>query len=148
MLSNIPTMAQLVVFIHLHPLLFVALGVVVLLIIANELHGRLSGGPRLGTAEAVRLINDRDAVLLDVRQPAEFKKGHLMGAINVPVAKLGERGRELDKYKSRPLIVYCGMGGTSPEAAKALRAQGFTEVYALRGGINGWMTSNLPVTVK
>lgn len=148
MFMNIPSMAQLLAFAHHHPILFGAFGFVLLLFIANELYSQLSGGPRVNTGQAVRLINDRDAVALDVRQPAEFKKGHLLGAINIPAAKIKERASELEKHKQRPVIVYSNTGGGSLEPAKILRSHGFPEVYALRGGINGWMTDNLPVTVK
>jgi rhodanese-related sulfurtransferase len=46
------------------------------------------------------------------------------------------------------VLVYCALGGTASEAAAKLRKLGFTEVYPLRGGLNGWMNSNLPVTAK
>lgn len=145
---NIPSTAQILEFIQHNPILFAAFGVVLLLLIANELHGHFTSGPRLSPSAAVRLINDRDALAVDVRQPSEFKRGHLLGAMNIPAAKLKERIQELNKYKERPIIVYSGMSAGAMEPAKMLRSQGFGEVYALRGGINSWTTNNLPVTIK
>jgi len=145
---NLPPLAQCLQFFHNHPALFVALGVVLLLFVANEAYGRIKAGPQLSTAAAVRLINDRDALVIDVRQPADYKKSHLLGAINIPADKLKDRVGELSRHQQRPVIVYCNMGGSSLEAARTLRALGFSDVQPLRGGINGWMSGNLPVTAK
>lgn len=145
---TLPPMAQFLQFFYHHMLLFSAVGVALALFIANELYGIFSAGPRLSAPQAVRLINDREALVLDIRSAADFKKSHLLGALNIPAAKLKERASELAKYKERPVIVYCSMGSTSPEAAKTLRTLGHSEVHPLRGGINGWINSNLPVTAK
>jgi rhodanese-related sulfurtransferase len=87
-------------------------------------------------------------VIVDLRPVADFKKGHLLNAINVPLAKLEERAGDLGKDKNRPVLVYCALGGTSGEAAARLRKLGFAEAYPIRGGLNAWMQSNLPVTAK
>ncbi|MDR3417793.1 MAG: rhodanese-like domain-containing protein [Nevskia sp.] len=141
-------MPQLVEFFHHHIGLFAALAAVLALLLANELHGAIAGGRRLAPLEAVRLINDREAIVVDVRPPADFKKGHLLNALNLPLSKLEERAGELGKDKSRPVLVYCALGGTATEAAAKLRKLGHSEVYPLRGGLNGWLGSNLPVTAK
>ena len=98
------------------------LAMALLAIIANEIHGSLTGGKKLSTPEAVRLINDRDACIVDVRPAADFKKGHLLGAINIPSDKLKARINELEREKSKPVILYCALGGSAGEAAKTLRA--------------------------
>lgn len=141
-------MEQFLEFFANHPLLFAALGVVVTLLIANEVHANLTGGKRLSAMEAVRLINDRDPIILDVRPVAEYKRGHLLNAVNLPLMKLEERATELGKDRQKPVLVYCALGGSSLTAGEKLRKQGFAEVYPLRGGINGWMNSNLPVTTQ
>lgn len=144
----LPQPDQLLAFAHAHVMIVVAFVAVLVAIAANELHGRLSAGPRLGAPDAVRLLNDRNALVIDIRSAADFKKSHLLRAINVPAAKLKENTGQFGKDKERPIIVYCNMGATSLEAAKTLRALGHKEVYPLRGGINGWQNSNLPVTAK
>lgn len=128
--------------------LFGAFGVVLLLMIANEVHGSITGGKRLSTQEAVRMINDREPVIIDLRPAPDFKKAHLLNAINLPLAKLDERASELGKDKTRPLLVYCALGSSSGEAAAKLRKLGFAEAYPIRGGLNAWVQSNLPVTAK
>ena len=141
-------MPQLIEFAQHHALLFAAFGALLLLFIANEAHGALTGGVRLTPPDAVRLINDRDALVVDLRPAADFKRGHLMNALNLPVAKLEERVGELGKDKARPVLLYCALGNVAGEAALKLRKLGFAEVYPLRGGINNWQGSNLPVTAK
>ena len=141
-------MEQFLHFAANHPILFGLLGAVLLALIANEIHGNLTGGKRLGTTEAVRLINDRDPLIVDVRAVADFKRGHLLNALNLPLAKLEEQMGQLGKDKARPVLVYCALGSSSVTAVEKLRKNGFTEAYPLKGGINNWMSSNLPVTAK
>jgi rhodanese-related sulfurtransferase len=141
-------MSQLLEFFNHHAFLFAGFGVALALFLANEAYGALNGGQRLAPLQAVRLINDREAIVVDLRTPADFKKGHLLNAVNLPVAKLTERAGELGKDKSRPVLLYCALGGVAGEAAAKLRKLGYSEVYPLRGGINDWLGSNLPVTAK
>ncbi|HUP91432.1 MAG TPA: rhodanese-like domain-containing protein [Solimonas sp.] len=141
-------MDQFIEFFTRHTGLFVAFGGVMLLFVANEVHGNLTGGKRLSVGEAVRLINDRDPVILDVRPTTDFKKGHLLNAVNLPLTKLDENLGAAAKDKSKPVLVYCALGGTSVTAVEKLRKGGYTEVYPLRGGLNAWLTSNLPVTTR
>ena len=142
------TMAQFTEFFQHHLALFAAFGTVFLLFVANELHGQLAGARRIAPLEAVRLINDRNALIVDVRPPADFKKGHLMNAVNLPLSKIDERIGELGKDKSRPVLVYCALGGSSTEAARKIGQHGYTEVHPIRGGLDNWLASNLPTTVK
>lgn len=131
-----------------HPGLFAALAGVLSLLIANEVHGHLTGGKRLSAPEAVRFINDRDPVIVDLRAPGDFKRSHLLGAVNLPLAKLEDRLGELGKDKSRPVLLYDALGGGGVEAVARLKKHGFTEAYPLGGGLNGWLGANLPVTAK
>ena len=141
-------MSDYLQFASAHPVLMAVLATALLAIIANEVHGSLTAGKKLSAPEAVRLINDRDACIVDVRPVADFKKGHLLGAINIPSDKLKTRIKELEREKSKPVILYCALGGTATEAAKTLRAEGFAEAFPLRGGLNAWLAASLPVTAK
>jgi rhodanese-related sulfurtransferase len=141
-------MPQLLEFFHNHLPLFAALAVVLLLLIINEITGTLTGEKRLGALDAVRLINDRDALIVDLRPVTEFKRGHLLNALNLPFAKLDEHATELGKDKARPLLLYCALGSVAAQAAAKLKKLGHAEVYPLKGGLNAWTGANLPVTVK
>ena len=72
---------------------------------------RLSGVPEVGAIEAVQLLNRKDAVMLDVREPAEFSAGHAPNAKNIPLAQLDKRVGELEKLKNRPVVIVCQTGG-------------------------------------
>lgn len=141
-------MNQLLEFVARHPILFTALAAIIVLFVLNEIVGNLTGGKRLSPLEAVRLINDRDAIVVDLRPVADFKRGHILNALSIPLAKLGERTTELSKSKERPVILYCALGGSAVQAADQLRKAGFAEVYPMQGGLNNWMGSSLPVTAQ
>lgn len=135
-------------FVLAHPWLFAAAGLLLALMVANELHGHLTGATRLSTAQAVRFINDREPLILDVRPVADYKRGHLAGAVNVPLAKLEQRMNELNRAKDAPVLVYCNIGGTASEASRQLLKRGHSQVFQLSGGINAWLGASLPVTTK
>lgn len=141
-------MNQLIEFVSNHPVLFTALAVIVVLFIINEVVGNLTGGKKLSPLDAVRLINDRDAIVVDLRPVADFKRGHILNALSIPLAKLDERASELSKSKDRPVILYCALGGSAVQGADQLRKAGFAEVYPLQGGLNNWMGASLPVTAQ
>lgn len=141
-------MDQFLQFVGAHPVLFAALGVAVVLLILNEMSHLVTGEKRLSPQEAVRLINDRHALVLDVRPAGDFKKGHILNALNVPQTKLAERLGELGKDTARPIVVYCALGGVAAQATHQLKKAGYTEVYPIRGGLNSWLGASLPVTTR
>lgn len=86
---------------------------------------------------AFMAVHPRDSYqLLDVRQAGEYEKGHLAGALLMPVKEVTTRMAELGRDK--PLLVYCHSGLRSKAAAQLLLAQGFSEVYNMSGGIVAW----------
>lgn len=101
-----------------------------------------SGGPRVTPAEATHLINREDAVVVDVRDRAEYEAGHILGARNLPMARV--ESSDL-KRKDKPVIVYCQTGERAPKAAAALKKQGFERVVNLSGGLAAWKQAGLPV---
>lgn len=102
-----------------------------------------ASGPALTTLQATQLINDRNAIVVDVRTPDEFAKGSLPHARNVPAEKIADRQKELKKDK--PLILVCATGATAGKVAAQLRASGYNEVYVLAGGLAGWREAGLPI---
>ena len=106
---------------------------------------RTAGGPWVSPAQATHLINREDAIIIDVREPAEFAAGHVLGAKNLPLARLDASGGDLAKRKERPVIVYCDGGERSAKALAALKKHGFTRVANLSGGIAAWQQAGLPV---
>ena len=84
-----------------------------------------------------RYQSQPNAILLDVRQPDEYEKGHIPGARNVPLQKLRDFSFEVTD-RDTPLYVYCLSGGRSARAVRALRGVGYSDVTDL-GGINSYI---------
>lgn len=141
-------MQPIIEFLASHWILTSAFVTILLLMVANELWTTFRGEKRLSPADAVRLINDQNAAVLDVRGPADFKKGHILNALNIPTARLAERVNELAKFKEHPVLCYCALGSSAPQACAKLRELGFATVYSLKGGLNAWQGASLPVTTK
>jgi rhodanese-related sulfurtransferase len=86
-----------------------------------------------------KLINtDKTVQLVDVRTPQEVAQGHLANAININIADADFQAEMGKLDKSKPIAVYCGVGGRSGRAAKILTEMGFKKVYDLQGGITAW----------
>jgi rhodanese-related sulfurtransferase len=103
-----------------------------------------AGGPSLTTLQATQLINGKHAQVVDVRDAADFARGTLPNARNIPLAELGTRGPK-ELKKDRPVIVLCNAGNIAGRAAAQLRAAGLAEVYVLAGGLNAWREAGLPL---
>jgi len=106
---------------------------------------RTTGGPWVTPAQATHLINREDAVVLDVRDTNEFASGHVLGAKNLPPARMETAASEVVKKKDRPVIVYCDGTDRSGKALAVLKKQGFTRVANLSGGLKAWQDAGLPV---
>jgi rhodanese-related sulfurtransferase len=104
-----------------------------------------SRGREVGVAEAVQLINRKDAVIVDVREANEFKGGHIPYARNIPVDRINERGKELEKLKTKPLLLVCQTGSRSGQACAELLKDGFVQAVALSGGMAAWQQAGMPV---
>jgi rhodanese-related sulfurtransferase len=93
-------------------------------------------------------MKEAGAQLVDVRTADEFVKGHITGALNNDWLEDGflDRAKTLDK--SKPVLLYCAVGGRSEEAMTAMKKAGYTDVVDLANGFNGWKRSNLPVATK
>lgn len=141
-------MQQILEFIANHPFLWALFALIVVAFIASEVWRLARGNSPLSPADAVRLINSSDAAVVDVRSASDFKKSHLLNAVNVPLAGIGERSKEIARNKETTILCYCAAGSVAPQACAKLRKQGYTNVHALKGGINGWQSAGMPVTQK
>lgn len=104
-----------------------------------------SAAVNVSPSEAVLLINRENALVLDVRDEAEFAAGHITDARHIPLAQLEERLGEIRKSKDKPVIVHCQAGARSAKACNLLHNLGFSKLYNLQGGLNAWTQAKLPV---
>lgn len=99
-----------------------------------------------------------NAVVIDVREPAEFETGHIPGSINIPrgvlefqvdahpaVAHVSDPALS---HKERPLLVVCRTGGRAALSALSLQRLGFTDVRSIAGGVVAWGEAGLPLVIR
>lgn len=104
----------------------------------------MKAGAPVSTQQLSMLVNQEQAVVLDVRDGKDFKQGHIVDSVNIPFKDIASRLGEL-KEKDTPVIVVCKMGQTASAASKQLKAAGFSKVYKLTGGLSEWQAANLPL---
>lgn len=107
--------------------------------------GAVAGAKQIGTLEATRLMNSSDAVVIDVREAAEFASGRIPKSKNFPFGDLSKRIGELEKFKAKPVVVTCASGSRSTGAVRLLKNAGFSDLYLLKGGLAAWREASLPV---
>ena len=138
-------MEQLIVFIGNHPLLVGSLVALIAILMITELR---KGGQTISSQEVTSLINQQGAVVVDVREKADFSKGHIVDSVNMPHNKVAERMGELNKHKGKPIIIVDAMGQHAGSVGKQLKEAGFEQVVRLQGGINTWTADGLPLVKK
>ena len=109
------------------------------------LHESRKAGASVTPQQAINEVNGEGGVFLDLRDAADFNKGHIVGSVNIPASKLADRMVELEKYKEKPVVLVCKMGQQSGAAGKQLRAAGYTRVYRMTGGMMEWGNLQLPL---
>lgn len=140
-------MEQLIEFAGNHALLVGAFLVVLTALVWN-LAMDPGGKNAVDPLGATAMINHEEAIVLDVRSMAEFKDGHIVNAINIPLNGLGNNLKQLEKHKGKPIVAVCRSGSRSGSACSMLRKNGFENVKNLRGGMMAWENANLPVKRK
>jgi rhodanese-related sulfurtransferase len=108
-------------------------------------HESRKSGQSLTPQQAINLVNAEDGVFVDLRDGAEFGKGHIASAVNIPATKMDSRIAELDKYREKPVVLVCKMGQHSGAIGKKLGEQGFARVYRMSGGMMEWGAQQLPL---
>lgn len=108
------------------------------------LTSRKASGLPISSAEVVRLMNNDEAVVVDVRSSSDFNGGHIHGSINISHSQFAGRISELENKRDKLLVVTDQMGQHAGAIGKLLKKQGF-QVRRLNGGINGWRQDSLPL---
>ncbi|HFC52836.1 MAG TPA: rhodanese-like domain-containing protein [Gammaproteobacteria bacterium] len=140
-------MQQFITFAINHWELFLALAVICALLAYHTFAG-FGGAKSVSPQEAIRVINQQQGVVLDVRDPGEVKSGKILDSVTIPLADLPQQLNKLEKYRDRPVIAVCQSGARSARACNILRKHGFDSVYNLQGGILAWTNAGLPLSKK
>ncbi len=141
-------MNEYTAFVQNHLLLVVGFVGVLGFIIWTEFNRFTRKYKQLDTNEAVRLLNDDNTIVIDVREGNEISAGKIKGARHIPLGQVATRLGELEKSKDQPILIYCRSGNRSALAANTLTKNGFTNLNNLAGGMTAWESANLPVSKK
>ncbi|MDR0308623.1 MAG: rhodanese-like domain-containing protein [Coriobacteriales bacterium] len=102
------------------------------------LDGIFGGGKTLSAAQAkAEMDTDKDLAIVDVREPGEFKGGHIPGAKLMPLQTLANLAPSEIPDKATRVLVYCKAGGRAASAVRVLEQLGYTNAISF-GGIDGW----------
>ncbi|MGB0682337.1 MAG: rhodanese-like domain-containing protein [Magnetovibrionaceae bacterium] len=136
--------------------LVLALVLVAAAIMLNRSMPRWTAGcPFISPKDAEKKIDKTPGiVVLDVRTEAEYsgKKGHIPGAVNLPMAEVALRLESIEKklsnLKDQPILIHCAAEGRAAKVAKRLRKAGFSDLSVIQGGFSAWRRADLPVEVE
>jgi rhodanese-related sulfurtransferase len=104
---------------------------------------------KLGVEAFEKLIKtDKNVQLVDVRTPQEVTNGYIANAVNINSADADFQAKLGRLDKSKPVAVYCAVGGRSGRAATILTQMGFKTIYDLEGGMTAWKSQNKPIIKK
>lgn len=116
--------------------------VLVGLFIYNE---SLRGGGQVSPQQLSNLINTENALVIDLRSPDDFNRGHIHGSENVPNDQLDSDIGRLEKIEGRPIVLACELGSQSTAAGRKLMAKNIKSVYRLKGGLDAWKANHFPL---
>jgi rhodanese-related sulfurtransferase len=125
-------------FILNHYVLSLALAVVTYLLIQELFDTAFKKFRAVSPLLAVAKMNDSDTIVIDVRDPEEFLKGHIENAINTPLGNLPAHLSKLEAHKNKPVLIACQTGTRSASAGKILTKAGFEQVFVITGGMQAW----------
>ena len=122
-----------------------ALIIVFILILVNEVQFLRKKGKEASPEIVVNLINNDNAVVVDLRDAEHFRKGHIIDAILATPESF--ETDKMKRYKEKPVVLVCDKGLKSSPLAIKLRGLGIKNPIVLSGGMAAWQTAQLP-TVK
>ena len=128
-----------------HPWLATATVVLAAVVAIYEMRMRSEGLRSVSPQELIRLMN-QGALVLDLRPAEQYQAGHLNGARQMSGEQILSAGDTLKKHKEKTVVVYDDSGTLGAAAVRQLSSQGFSRVFALRGGLSAWRADNLPLS--
>lgn len=135
---------QMLTFIQNHWVLVTLLVIFILAFVLFELWQRFLGPKRLPPVMATQFMNRQNPVILDIRDKSKYDTGHIINAQFVAQSEVENTLKKLKKPLDAPILVVCQTGQHSAILGARLKKQGFTEVVCLAGGMNAWLSADLP----
>src|SRR5690606_9706784 len=139
-------MQEIMQFVSRHPVLSIAWIGLLVAVLFTTFKGLTSKIKVITRGEATRLINKEDAVVVDLRQRDDFRKGHIADAINLLPAenKANSIGR-LEEAKTQAVIDVDRTGKQDQECGKRTHKARFEKRTVEKGGMSGWSRENIPL---
>jgi len=125
--------------------LFAMLAVVIILLCFDPVVKGASVAKMVSPLHLPQIQSRKSAIVVDVNEPKDYKHGHIVQSINLPISKISNSLGVLKQKKDKPIIITCETGGNSSRAAAVLRKNDFTDLYILNGGLAAWKKENLPL---
>ncbi|RLA14326.1 MAG: hypothetical protein DRQ60_00345 [Gammaproteobacteria bacterium] len=126
-------------------LLFAGVAVVVALLLAIAGGASLGGLAQATPAQVVQMINQENAVVLDLRSEEKFAAEHLAGSKNVTAENYEAAVRKIKKPEQQPVVLVSERGVATAALAKQLKQSGIQRLFELKGGVSGWRDEQLPL---
>ncbi len=134
-------------FINQHPVLGMTWLLLLIAVIILTLKSSLSKVKEITRNDAVHLINKENALVIDIRNRDDYRKGHIANSLNLTATEIkNAHFKELEKNREKPMIVVCTNGISSRTSAESLFTAGFNKVFILKDGITGWSNEHLPLS--
>ncbi len=141
-------MNEFIQFAQNHLLLSSAWFVVALFLGLTQFRHMASAPKAVSSQVLTNLVNREEGIVIDIRPQADFNKGHIHGARNIPLSKVKDSVKDLEKYKNTPIIMVCANGISVAAACNTLKKAGMEKVHKLAGGMGSWVGDNLPIVKK
>ncbi|KAA1194787.1 rhodanese-like domain-containing protein [Photorhabdus heterorhabditis] len=137
---------EIMQFINQNMILSLAWIALLVAVIVTTARGFFSKTKEITRVQAINLINKEEAIVVDLRSREDFRKGHIIGSINLTPSEIKDSNlAELEKHKGQPVIVVSANGTESRTPAENLIRAGFEHVCSLKEGLAGWTGENLPL---
>jgi rhodanese-related sulfurtransferase len=121
----------------------ITLVVLIALFIGNIVTDKLKKYEDVDANGAIVLMDEKDLIVLDVREKKERKAGFIANDTHIPLSQVKNQLDSLDN--SKKILVYCRSGSRSSHIAGLLTRNNFEQVYNLKGGMQAWKRANLPI---
>jgi rhodanese-related sulfurtransferase len=135
-------MEHLSQFIINHWLLWLAFIFLLLLTFFNELLSQRKKAKEISPQAAITMLNNEEAIIIDLRDKESFKNGHIIHSINASADDFAQN--HMNKYKEKNIVLLCARGLQSSAVADKIRAYGY-QPFVLRGGMDAWKGEGLPL---
>ena len=123
---------------------WILVSIFMVLIYLFAINERTKSGKTVSPHVTTRMINRGEAILLDIRDTKAFKAGHIAGAISIPHTKLNQKISELEKHRTKAVIIADKNGQQAGAVGRQLQQQKFS-ILRLGGGMMEWQNQSLPV---